>query len=87
MHVAPPAIRIVVVPIGVIVQLGLRNPPRSWIGIVGPSQPGFTIAPSVDSLLCYRIVQVALVYPSRQSQSPRYMYAFIHIHLSYPAHL
>jgi hypothetical protein len=29
MHVAPLAIRIVVVPIGVTVLLGLRNPPRS----------------------------------------------------------
>jgi hypothetical protein len=29
MHVAPPAIQIVVVPIGVTVLLGLRNPPRS----------------------------------------------------------
>jgi hypothetical protein len=28
MHVAPPAIRIVVVPAGVIVLLGLHNPPR-----------------------------------------------------------
>jgi hypothetical protein len=29
MHVAPPAIRIVVVPVGVTVLLGLHNPPRS----------------------------------------------------------
>jgi hypothetical protein len=29
MHVAPPAIRIVVVPVGVIVMLGLGNLPRS----------------------------------------------------------
>jgi hypothetical protein len=29
MHVEPPAIRIVVVPVGVIVMLGLGNPPRS----------------------------------------------------------
>jgi hypothetical protein len=29
MHAAPPAIRIVVVPVGVTVLLGLRNPPRS----------------------------------------------------------
>jgi hypothetical protein len=29
MHVASPTIRIVVVPVGVIVLLGLRNPPRS----------------------------------------------------------
>jgi hypothetical protein len=28
-HVVPPAIRIVVVPAGVTVLLGLRNPPRS----------------------------------------------------------
>jgi hypothetical protein len=57
MHVAPPAIWIVVVPAGVIVLLVLCNPPRSWTGIVGPSLPGFTIAPCVDSLLCYRIDQ------------------------------
>jgi hypothetical protein len=54
-----PAIRIVVVPIGVIVLLGLPNPPHSWTGMVGPSLPGFTIAPCVESLLCYRIDQVA----------------------------
>jgi hypothetical protein len=52
---APPAIRIVVVPVGVTVLLGLHNPPRSWAGMVGLSLPGFTIAPCVDSLLCYRI--------------------------------
>jgi hypothetical protein len=45
MHVAPPIIRIVVVPIGVTVMLGLCNPPSSWIGTVGPSLPGLTIAP------------------------------------------
>jgi hypothetical protein len=59
MHVVPPAIRIVVVPTGVTVLLGLHNPPRSWTGTVGPSLFGFTIAACVDSLLCYRIVQVA----------------------------
>jgi hypothetical protein len=59
MHVAPPAIRIVVVPAGVTILLGLRNPPHSWTGTVGPSLPGFSIAPCVDSLLCYRIVQAA----------------------------
>jgi hypothetical protein len=30
MHMAPQAIRTVVVPVGVTVLLGLRNPPRSW---------------------------------------------------------
>jgi hypothetical protein len=59
MHVAPPAIRIVVVPTGVTVLLGFHNPPHRWIGMVGPSLPGFTIAPCVDSLLCYRIDQAA----------------------------
>jgi hypothetical protein len=59
MHVAPPAIRIVVVPAGVTVLLGLHNPPHSWTGMVGPSLPGFTIAPCVDSLLRYRIVHAA----------------------------
>jgi hypothetical protein len=54
MHVAPPAIQTIVVPAGVTVLLGLHNPPRSWTGMMGPSLPDFTIAPRVDSLLCYR---------------------------------
>jgi hypothetical protein len=58
MHGVPPAIRIVAVPAGVIVPLGLRNPPHSWTGTVGPSLPGFTIAPCMDYLLCYMIDQV-----------------------------
>jgi hypothetical protein len=37
MHVAPPAIWIVVVPKGVTVMLGLCNPPRSWTDTVDPS--------------------------------------------------
>jgi hypothetical protein len=53
------AIRIVVVPVGVIVLLGLRNPPHGWTSTVGPSLASFTIAPFVDSLLCYRIDQAA----------------------------
>jgi hypothetical protein len=57
MHVAPPAIRTIVVPIGVTVLLGLRNPPCCWTGTVGPSLPDFTIAPCVDSLLCYRLIR------------------------------
>jgi hypothetical protein len=57
MHVAPPAIWIVVVPAGVTVLLGLHNPPRSWIGTVGPSIPAFTITPCVDSLLSYRLIR------------------------------
>jgi hypothetical protein len=57
MLVEPPAIWTVVVPAGVTILLGLRTPPRSWTGIVGPSQPDFTIAPSVDSLLCYRSIR------------------------------
>jgi hypothetical protein len=36
-HVVPPAIWIIVVPAGVTVLLGLRNPPRSWTGMVGPT--------------------------------------------------
>jgi hypothetical protein len=56
MYVAPPAIWIVVAPAGVTVRLGLRNPLCSWTGIVGPSLPGFTIAPCVDSLMCYRLI-------------------------------
>jgi hypothetical protein len=57
MHVAPPAIRIVVVPVGATVLLGLRNPPHSWIGTVGLSLPGFNIAPCVDSLFCCRLIR------------------------------
>jgi hypothetical protein len=57
MHVAPPTIRIVVVPAGVIAMLGLCNPPCSWTGTMGPSLPGLTIAPCVDSLLCYRLIR------------------------------
>jgi hypothetical protein len=56
MHVVPPAIRAVVVPAGVTDMLGLPNPPRSWTGTVSPSLPDFTIAPCVDSLLCYRSI-------------------------------
>jgi hypothetical protein len=55
MHVTPLAIWIVVVPTGVIVLLRLCNPPCSWTGTVGPSLPGLTIAPYVDSLLCCRL--------------------------------
>jgi hypothetical protein len=58
MHVAPPTIRIVVVPVGMTVLLGLRNTPRSWTGMVGPSLPCFTIAPCVESLLCYRLIRL-----------------------------
>jgi hypothetical protein len=57
MHVVPLAIQIVVVPTRVTVLLGLHNPPRSWTGMVGLSLSGFTIAPCLDSLLCYRIVR------------------------------
>jgi hypothetical protein len=57
MHVAQPAIRIVVIPTGVTVPLGLHNPPHSSTDAVGPSLPGFTIAPYVDSLLCYRFIR------------------------------
>jgi hypothetical protein len=56
MHVAPPPVRIVVVPVGVTVLLGLHNPPRSWTDTLGPSLPSLTITPYVDSLLCYRLV-------------------------------
>jgi hypothetical protein len=59
MHMVPLPIRIIVVPTGVTVLLGRHNPPRCYIGAVGPSLPGFTIAPCVDSLLRYRIDQVA----------------------------
>jgi hypothetical protein len=59
MHVAPPAIQIVMVPIGVTVLLGLCNPPCSWTGTMGPSLHGLTIAPCVDFLLCYRLIKRA----------------------------
>jgi hypothetical protein len=57
MHVAPPAIWTVVVPTGVTVLLGLCNPPCSWTSTVDPSLPDLTIAPCVDSLLCYRSIR------------------------------
>jgi hypothetical protein len=57
MHVVAPAIQIIVVPTGVIVLLGLRNPPRSWTGTMGPSLPDFTITPCVDFLMCYRLIR------------------------------
>jgi hypothetical protein len=57
MHAVPLAIRLVVIPAEVTVLLGLCNPPHTSTGTVGPSLPGFTIAPCVDSLLCYRIDQ------------------------------
>jgi hypothetical protein len=57
MHVVPSAIQIIVAPTGVTVLLGLYNPLRSWTSTVGPSLPGFTIAPFVDSLLCYRLIR------------------------------
>jgi hypothetical protein len=57
MHVAPPAIWIIVVPVGVTIPLGHCNAPRSWTSMVGPSLPGLTIAPCVDSLLCYRLIR------------------------------
>jgi hypothetical protein len=57
MHAVPQPYGLFVVPAEVTVLLGLRNPPRSWIGTMGPSLPGFTIAPCVDSLLCYRSIR------------------------------
>jgi hypothetical protein len=57
MHMAPPAIRTIVVPTWVTVLLVLHNPPRSWTGTVDPSLPDFTIAPCVHSLLCYRSIR------------------------------
>jgi hypothetical protein len=47
MHVVPPTMRIVMVPAGVTVLLGLYN----------PSLPSFTIASCIDSLLCYRLIR------------------------------
>jgi hypothetical protein len=57
MHEAPLTIQTVVVPAVVTVLLGLHNPPCSFTGTVGRSLPDFTIAPCVDSLLCYRSIR------------------------------
>jgi hypothetical protein len=38
-------------------MLGLHNPPRSWTSTVGPTLPGITIVPYVDSMLCYRSIR------------------------------
>jgi hypothetical protein len=57
MHVVRPAIWTVVVPTVVIVLLRLHNPPCSWTDMVDPSLPDFTIAPCVNSLLCYRSIR------------------------------
>jgi hypothetical protein len=57
MHTVPTDIWTIVVPAGVTVLLGLRNPPRSWTGTVGPSLPDFTLDPCVDFLLCYRSIR------------------------------
>jgi hypothetical protein len=57
MHVAPPAIQTIVVPAGVTVLFGLRNPPCSWTSMVGRSLPNFTIVPCMDSLLFYRSIR------------------------------
>jgi hypothetical protein len=57
MHVAPSAVLIVVLPIGVKVLLGLRNPTCSWTSTVSPSLPNFTISHCVNSLLCYRLIK------------------------------
>jgi hypothetical protein len=57
MHVAPSAIQTIVVPVGVTVLLGLHNPPHSWTGTVVPSLSNITIAPCVDSFLCYRSIR------------------------------
>jgi hypothetical protein len=57
MHKQPPAIGTVVVPTRVTGLLGLRNPPCSWTGTVSPSLADFTIAPCVDTLLCYKSIR------------------------------
>jgi hypothetical protein len=59
MHVAPPAIRIVVVHAGVTVLLGLCNAPCSCTSTMSPSLHGLTIAPYADSLLCYRLIRLS----------------------------
>jgi hypothetical protein len=54
MQQCPRPYELFVVRKGVTVMSGLHNPPCSWTGMVGPCLLGFTIAPCVDSLLCYR---------------------------------
>jgi hypothetical protein len=51
---APRPYELFVLPAGVTVLFGLHNPPHSWTGTMGPSLPGVTITPCVDSLQCYR---------------------------------
>jgi hypothetical protein len=64
-------------------MLGLCNPPRSWTVTVGPSLPGFTMAPCVDYLLCYRSIRQA---KSILQDSPEvygtHMH-FAHLHISF----
>jgi hypothetical protein len=82
MHAAPPAIWIVVVPTGVTVLLGHYNPPRSYTGMVAPSLPDFTIAPCVDSMLCYRSIrQPKSILQDSPEVYGTYMH-FAHLHIS-----
>jgi hypothetical protein len=53
----PRPYRLIVVLAGVTILLGLHNPPCSWTSMMDPSIHGFTIAPCVDSLLCYRLIR------------------------------
>jgi hypothetical protein len=82
MNVAPQVIRTVLVLEGVTDLLGLCNPPRSWTGMVGPSQPDFTIAPCVDSLLCYRSIRrPKYILQDSPEVYGTYMH-FAHVHIS-----
>jgi hypothetical protein len=82
MNVVPPVIRTVLVLAGVTDLLGLCNPPRSWTGMVGPSQPDFTIAPCVDSLLCYRSIRrPKYILQDSPEVYGTYMH-FAHVHIS-----
>jgi hypothetical protein len=82
MHVAPRAIWIIVVPARVTVLLGLHNPPCSWTGTVDPSLPDFTIAPCVDSLLCYRSMRrPKFILQDSPEVKDTYMH-FTHLHIS-----
>jgi hypothetical protein len=64
MHVAPPAIQIVVIPTGVTIMLGLYNSPCSWTSIVGPSLPGLTIASKFKIHVCIYTIIFELSYSS-----------------------
>jgi hypothetical protein len=81
MHVAPPAIRIIVVPTEVIVLLGLHNPPHTWTSMVGPFLPGFTISPCVDSICAIGLIRwpMSILQDSPEVYVTYMHFAYLHI--------